>query len=89
MDNNRYNTSDVKKMCEGKLSISFRSGKEFNGWFEIKGKRFARITISMGRKPIPPKTYKSYAEQLKISVDDFDDLMSCCKVYADYVACVS
>jgi len=31
MKNSKYSTDDVKRRCEHKLGIEFRSGKEFNG----------------------------------------------------------
>ena len=77
MKNSQFSTYDVKKRCEDKLDIEFRKGKEFNGWFILDGKKAARITVSKGRKPIPPKTYKSVARQLKLNVGEFDDLLEC------------
>ncbi|GJQ57484.1 MAG: hypothetical protein D8M57_18145 [Candidatus Scalindua sp. AMX11] len=77
MKNASFHTSDVKKCCENKLEIEFRKSKEFNGWFKLEGKKTARITIPKGKKPIPPKTYKSMAKQLKLSVNQFDDLLEC------------
>jgi len=68
---------DVKKCCEKKLGIEFRAGNEFNGWLILNGKKTARITIPKGRKPIPPKTYKSMALQLKLTVDELDRLLDC------------
>lgn len=77
MKNSKFCTSDVKKQCEKKLGIEFRSGGEFNGWFWLDNKKVVRVTIPKGRKPIPPKTYKSMANQLKLAVDEFDDLLEC------------
>ena len=77
MDNSKYHTMDVKKCCETKLEITFRSGNELNGWFVLQGKKTARITIPKGRKPIPPKTYKTMAYQLKLTAQEFDDLLAC------------
>jgi hypothetical protein len=77
MKNSSYNTNDVKTRCENKLRITFRATKEFNGWYIYNNKKVARITIPMGRKDIPPKTYKSMANQLKLSADEFDDLLDC------------
>ena len=77
MKNASFDTSDVKKCCENKLDIEFRDGKHFNGWYYLEGKRTARITVPKGRKPIHPKTYKSMASQLKLDVDQFDDLVEC------------
>ncbi|MFQ5685549.1 MAG: hypothetical protein ACE5GV_02700 [Candidatus Scalindua sp.] len=72
-----YNTRDVKTCCENKLEISFRSGKELNGWFMLEGKKAFRITVPKGRKSIPPKTYKSMANQLKLTLEEFDNLLKC------------
>jgi hypothetical protein len=84
MDNSKYHTLDVKKCCEAKLQITFRSGNEFNGWFVLQGKKTARITIPKGRKPIPPKTYKTMAYQLKLTTQEFDDLLACPLSLEDY-----
>lgn len=48
-----------------------------NGWFVLENVKRARITIPKGRKPIPPKTYKEMAGQLKLSVEQFDELLEC------------
>ncbi|MCR5813472.1 MAG: hypothetical protein K6G15_03120 [Desulfovibrio sp.] len=77
MKNNDYDTLRVKSVCENKLGIEFRNGSESNGWFVHEGKRIARVTVPYGRKPIPPKTYKSMASQLKLSVSEFDSLLDC------------
>ncbi len=84
MRNSSYNTQDVKTCCENKLGINFRSGKELNGWFWLQGKKACRITIPKGRKSIPPKTYKSMANQLKLTVDEFDFLLKCDLTKIDY-----
>ena len=77
MKNAAFDTSNVKNCCENKLGISFRGGKEYNGWVMINNKKFARITVPMGRKNIPPKTYKTMANQLKLNIEQFDDLLEC------------
>jgi hypothetical protein len=84
MKNTAFNTNDVKKCCEKKLSITFREGKEFNGWVMINKKKFARITVPMGRKDIPPKTYKSMATQLRLTTEQFDDLLECTIIWKQY-----
>jgi len=77
MKNATYNTLDVRHKCENKLGIQFRMSGELNGWYYFKGKKVARITVPSGRKFIPPKTYKSMATQLKLQVEEFDDLLDC------------
>jgi hypothetical protein len=85
MDNSKFHTFDVKRICENKLRIEFRSGKEYNGWFYKDSRKFARITVPKGKKPIPPKTYKSMAAQLKLTIKQFDDLLNCPLLYKDYL----
>ena len=85
MQNGKYHTLDVKKRCEDKLDIKFRSGSEFNGWFWLDGKRAARVTVPKGRKPVPRGTYSSMAKQLKISVHDFDEFMDCPLTLEKYI----
>lgn len=77
MKNTQFHTKDVKSTCERKLQIEFRASKEYNGWYIFNGKKAARITIPKGKKPIPPKTYKSMANQLCLTVKEFDELLNC------------
>lgn len=77
MKNASFDTGDVKKCCENKLGIEFREGKHFNGWYCLDNRRIARITVSKGKKSIPPKTYKTMAVQLKLNVGQFDDFLEC------------
>jgi hypothetical protein len=77
--NTSYNSQDVKKRCETKLNIEFRDGRssESNGWFKYEDVKVARITVPKGRKYIPEKTYKSMAQQLKLTPDQLDGLLEC------------
>jgi hypothetical protein len=77
MKNGKFNTNDVKRICEGKLSIRFRQSKECNGWVMFEDLKLSRITVPLGRKPIPPKTYKCMAEQLNLTTAEFDNLLEC------------
>jgi len=84
MKNSQFDVRDVKRVGEKKLHIEFRSGKEFNGWFKLNGKKAKRITIPKGRKGIPRKTYSSMARQLGLTVADFDLLLECPLTKAGY-----
>ncbi len=77
MKNSQFDVRDVKRVGEKKLHIEFRSGKEFNGWFKLNGKKTKRLTVPKGRKGIPRKTYSSMAKQLGLTVGDFDRLLEC------------
>jgi hypothetical protein len=89
MKNAQYNSNEIKKICENKLSINFRSGKEFNGWFKFNGKRIARITVPKGKKEVPRGTYKSMANQLKLKVNQFDDFLECDINYNEYIEIIN
>ena len=84
MDNDKYNTKDVKEIVESKLGLEFRSGKEFNAWYRLNNKKVARLTVPKGRKSIPKGTYKSMANQLKLKIQDFDRLLDCPLSHEDY-----
>ncbi|MBI5605409.1 MAG: hypothetical protein HY879_18910 [Deltaproteobacteria bacterium] len=84
MKNSRFNTQEVKICCQKKLHITFREGGELNGWFKLENKKIARITVPKGRKPISPKTYKSMAMHLKLTVERFDSLLECTLNQQDY-----
>ena len=77
MKNTKYHSGNVKKTCENKLGIKFKSGKEFNGWYWLKNRKVVRITVMKGKKFIKPKTYKSMAKRLKLEVEEFDELLEC------------
>ncbi len=87
MKNSSFSVKDVKKVCENKLLITFRPGKEFNGWFEYQGKKVARITVPKGhsKKGIPTGTYKNKAKQLKLNTNQFDELLACPLKYDMYI----
>ena len=84
MKNTLFKTNVIKNRCENKLGIEFRVRKECNGWYIFKGKKIARITVPKGKKPVPPKTYKTMAKQLKLDVSQFDDLLECPLTHEDY-----
>jgi hypothetical protein len=86
MKNQKFNTHKIKQICESKLEIDFRTGgKEFNGWFWLDDKKVNRITVSKGRKFVPPKTYTNMAKQLNLTTSEFDDLLECPLEQAAYI----
>jgi hypothetical protein len=85
MSNGSFNTLDVKRVCETKLEINFRDGKEYNGWYSLDGRKAVRITVPKGRKDIPPKTYSSMANQLLLTEEEFKSLLECPLSHEAYV----
>ena len=89
MKNSQFNSNDVKTCCENKLDIQFRDGGELNGWYLLEGKKVRRVTVLKGRKELKPKTYKSMASQLGLSVEQFDNLLDCSLGGQDYQSLIS
>lgn len=77
MKNTQFSTYQVKGRCEIKLSINFRKGKEFSGWYMNNDRKIKRITIPKGRKKIGKGLYRSMANQLNLDVGEFDKLLVC------------
>ena len=84
MDNSKHDTALVKTRCQNKAKVPFRGGKELNGWVAVDGRLKTRVTVSHGRKFIPPKTYKSIARQLLLHVDELDKFLECSMKSDDY-----
>jgi hypothetical protein len=80
------NTQQLRDRCEQKLGIQFRSGKEQNGWFVHNGRRIARVTIPLGRKPLLGGTFSSMARQLYLTSAQLDDLIDCPLGLTEYLA---
>lgn len=77
MDNSKYNSQQIKKICEKKLEIEFQARKHFKGWYKLNGVKKTKIIVPLGKKYVPKGTYKSMAQQLKLEVQEFDDLLKC------------
>lgn len=77
MLNSRFDSHEIRRVCERKLGIAFKSGKEYNGWYRINGRKTKRITVPKGRKFVPPNTYSSMARQLGLTSSQFDDMLIC------------
>ena len=78
MKNQKFSNFKIKKICESKLDIDFRTGtKELSGWFKKDDKKVNRITIPKGRENPKRGTYKSMATQLDLKVSEFDELLEC------------
>lgn len=86
MSRAQHDCSDVKAQCERKLAVSFREGKEYNGWYLHDGKKIRRVTVPKGRKPLKPGTYANMARQLALTSRQLDDLLDCPLNLQGYVA---
>lgn len=71
-----------------KLSLVFRTGKERNAWFELDGKRILRVTMPKGRGPLTPGTARAIQDQVKLSMQEYANLIKCPLLGKDYEAII-
>ena len=86
MPRQQSNSDELRRRCETKLRIHFRSNKEQNGWFEHNGVRLRRITIPLGRKPLKIGTFRNMARRLIVSPQQLDGVTDCPFGYDEYLA---
>jgi hypothetical protein len=72
----KWKKNKVKSSLENKLLINFTSGKELNGWFFYKDRKILRVTIPKGRDELKIGTQNSIRNKLRLSANDFDDLIN-------------
>jgi len=70
-------TSRTRKAFENKAAVTFREGKELNGWIKNEGKGKARITIQKANKDIPKGTLSARAKGLSIDVYTLCEFVKC------------
>lgn len=70
-------TSRTRKAFENKTAVTFREGKELNGWIKNEGKGIARITIQKANKDIPKGTLSAIAKGLSIDVYTLCEFVKC------------
>jgi hypothetical protein len=67
-----------------KINLSFRAGKERNAWFELDGRKILRVTMPKGRGPLTPGTARAIQDQVKLSTQEYADLIKCPLLGKDY-----
>ena len=55
----------------------FRGSKELNYWLELDGKKVTRVTVTKSNDELRPGTQASIRNQLRLSREQFDDLVAC------------
>jgi len=80
-----WKKNKVKGSLEKKLNINFGGGKELNGWFYYKKQKILRVTIPKGRDELKIGTQNSIRNKLRLSSNDFDDLINCPLRLEDYI----
>ena len=73
-----HKSSEVRRAIERKLNPScFRGSKELNYWLELDGKKVTRVTVTKSNDELRAGTQASIRNQLRLSREQFDDLVAC------------
>jgi hypothetical protein len=67
----------VKSKCQSKAGISFRANKHHVGWLTLNGRKINKVTVPMGRHPIPKGTYGDIARAMGLSQRELDQFVDC------------
>ena len=68
-----------------KLKLEVRSTIHRYGWLTYQGKKILRVHYSHGRGDIPGKVSEKIRSQLKLSQNDFRDIIECPLSLEDYI----
>jgi hypothetical protein len=80
-----HRASDVRRAIERKLNPSdFRGCKELNYWLELDGKKVTRVTVTKSNDELRAGTQASIRNQLRLSREQFDDLVICPMSRSEY-----
>jgi len=80
-----HRASEVRRAIERKLNPSyFRGSKELNYWLELDGRKVTRVTVTKSNDELRVGTQASIRNQLRLSREQFDDLIACPMSGADY-----
>jgi len=73
-----HRASEVRRAIERKLNPScFRGSKELNYWLELDGRKVTRVTVTKSNDELRAGTQASIRNQLRLSRQEFDDLVLC------------
>lgn len=80
---------EVTAALERKLGLDFGSGRERNAWYWEDDRKLFRVTIPKTHHgEIRKQTLKSIVNQLKLTNDQFGDLVHCPMSEGDYEALI-
>ena len=68
--------AEIKKIFQ-KLNLQVRSTKHRYGWLIFEGKKILRVHYSHGRGSIPGRVSDKIRSQLKLTQQDFKNLIDC------------
>lgn len=79
-----FQKQDVAHVIEKKLSAKPRSKSEKNVWYILDNKKVLRVTYPHGQGVLAKGTAKSIINQLKLSNNQFKNLVDCPMSATDY-----
>ncbi len=79
--------AEVGKIFE-KLRLEVRSTKHRYGWFIYKGRKILRVHYSHGKGGVPGRVSEKIRSQLKLSKNDFKELIDCPLSLEDYITII-
>ena len=80
-----HKAGEVRRAIERKLKpTDFRGTKELNYWIELDGIKITRVTVTKSDDELKSGTEASIRNQLKLSREQFDDLVTCPMSGAEY-----
>ncbi len=68
-----------------KLNLRVRSTGHHYGWLVVNGKKILRVHYSHGKGDISRKIENKIRGQLKLSQENFKELVDCPLTYEDYI----
>ena len=68
-----------------KLELEVRSTSHHYGWFSFEGKKILRVHVSHGKGALPGRVSDKIRSQLRLSEDDFKELLACPLSRDEYV----
>jgi hypothetical protein len=75
--------AEIKKIFQ-KLNLQVRSTKHRYGWFIFEGKKILRVHYSYGKGSLPGRVSDKIRSQLKLTQNDFRNLIDCPLSLEDY-----
>ena len=80
-----HKACEVRRAIEQKLQpTDFRGTKELNYWIQLDGKKITRVAVTKSDEELKSGTEASIRNQLKVSREQFNDLVTCTMSGAEY-----
>lgn len=79
-----FQKQNIAHAIEKKVAPKPRSKTEKNVWYMLDSKKVLRVTYPHGNGMLPKGTTKSIINQLRLSNDQFKDLVDCPMSASDY-----